>query len=112
MEAEDLVKRDQAREASAREWTERAQGRSGATKPVPRSGYSIDPQADGNERTDDMIPVLGPDEALVHAHRSARAWYVAQTSRRPTVAKSLSSLSGTSRSTRGNRACSSTAHVP
>jgi hypothetical protein len=56
MEAEDLVKRDPAREASAREWTERAQGRSGATEPVPRPGYSIDPHADGNERTDDMIP--------------------------------------------------------
>lgn len=29
-------------------------------------GYSIDPHADGNERADDVITVLGPDGTLVH----------------------------------------------
>jgi hypothetical protein len=65
----DLAKRRLAREASAREWTERAHGRSGATEPVATRGpgYSIDPHADGNERADDVITVLGPDGTLVHA---------------------------------------------
>lgn len=64
----DAVKRRLAREAGAREWIERAHGRSGATEPIAirGPGYSIDPHADGNERADDAITVLGPDGALVH----------------------------------------------
>jgi hypothetical protein len=30
-------------------------------------GYSIDPHADGSERADDVISVLGPDGTLVRA---------------------------------------------
>jgi hypothetical protein len=66
----DAVKRRLAREAGAPEWIERAHGRSrGSSRPVAirGPGYSIDPHADGNERADDVITVLGPDGALVHA---------------------------------------------
>jgi hypothetical protein len=65
----DPEKRRLAREASAWEWIERAHGRSGATEPLALRGpgYSIDPHGDGSERADDVITVLGPDGALVHA---------------------------------------------
>jgi hypothetical protein len=65
----DLEKRRLAREASAREWTDQAHGRSGATEPVAirGPGYSIDPHADGNERADDVITLLQPDGTLLHA---------------------------------------------
>jgi hypothetical protein len=66
---QDLEKRRLEREASAREWTERAHGRSGATEPVANRGpgYSVDPHADGNERADDVISVLQPDGTMLHA---------------------------------------------
>jgi hypothetical protein len=65
----DLGKRRLAREASAREWIERAHGRSGATEPVAirGPGYSNDPHGDGSERADDVITVLGPDGTRVRA---------------------------------------------
>ena len=65
----DLENRRLAREASAREWAERAHGRSGATEPLASrgSGYSVDPHADGNERADDVITVLQPDGTLLNA---------------------------------------------
>jgi hypothetical protein len=65
----DLEKRRLAREASAREWIDRAHGRSGATEPVAirGPGYSIDPHGDGSERADDVITVLGPDGTRVRA---------------------------------------------
>lgn len=64
----DRAKERHLREASAREWIERAHGRSGATEPVAirGPGYSIDSHADGNERADDVITVLQPDGALVY----------------------------------------------
>ena len=73
------MKRRLAREASARQWFERAHGRSGATEPVAirAPGYSIDPHADGNERADDVITVLRPDGTLVHRplhQQDGREW--------------------------------------
>lgn len=67
-ERRDIEARRAAREASAREWTDRAHGRSGATEPIAYRGpgYSVDPHADGNERADDVITVLQPDGTLIH----------------------------------------------
>ena len=64
----EAAERGSPRAASAWEWIERAHGRSGATDPIAirGPGYSYDPHADGNERADDVITVMGPDGNLVH----------------------------------------------